>query len=70
MEQRKIHTKKVGGEFEFEINDISTPNTKTVFSVYAYKQPDGALYVNGVWITRNQMKRMADAMIKALEHSK
>lgn len=69
-EQRKIKTKKSGGEFSFEINDISTPNTNTVFSVYGYKKPDGCLYVNGVWITRGQMKSMADAMYKALEFSK
>lgn len=69
-EARKVKTKKTCGEFAFEITDVSTPNHKVEFSIYAYKQPDGCLYVNGVFITRNQMKRFAEAMIKALEFSK
>lgn len=69
-EKRKMKTKVLGGEFTFEINDVSTPNEKNVFSVYAYKKPDGCLYVNGMWITRVQMKKFAEAMLKALEFSK
>ncbi|MGL4335387.1 MAG: hypothetical protein ACRCST_00730 [Turicibacter sp.] len=67
---RKMKTKKSKGEFSFEILDVSTPNTKIEFSVYGYSKPDGALYVNGVWIDRIQMQKMAEAMFKALEFSK
>lgn len=70
MEVRTIKRTKKNGEFLMEISDISTPNTKTVFSVYGYKKPDCSLYVNGIWISRAHMIALIHAMTDCLEFSK
>jgi hypothetical protein len=60
-----------GGVF-FEIYDPSTPSEKTVLSIYisrfhsAYRA-NGNFYVDGVWISKLEMRKMAKAMLDAVE---
>ncbi len=73
---RVCRTKKNRGEFVFQIFDDAAVlgNSKNGiseadFSIFAYKKPDGSLYVNGRSISKKHMKKFAKAMLEAIKFS-
>lgn len=52
-------------EFSWEIDPTKGPDHYR-HAIYAYSPPDCSLYVNGVWITKEEMLAMIKAMKRAV----